>query len=278
MKNADSKEEVQKISSSALATVREDDPAKQYVVAAIQETVKEFKESDRYKRLLKTEEQAEEKGKNGKSGAANIIYEIGEHITEAEKKYIAIYGNQNDIYKVECQKRKQALEQEFSSYLETIGVLGKEFSIHLETGEEAVVGGLDAVQNEQVENYIEVHWEQFKNVYLAASKECAEMTNQEYRIAGYVEECNQFLANVSGGKVTVDNLSLERKVAGWYINHENIVGLPPAIANALNSAESTDKYYDYKQMLHNILNYKQEHGEIPQYHMNFNWSGKELQC
>ena len=34
----------------------------------------------------------------------------GEHITEAEKKYIAIYGNQNDIYKVECQKRKQALE------------------------------------------------------------------------------------------------------------------------------------------------------------------------
>ena len=78
LKNADSKEEVQKITSSALATVREDDPAKQYVVAAIQETVKEFKESDRYKRLLKTEEQAEEKGKNRKSGAANIIYEIGE--------------------------------------------------------------------------------------------------------------------------------------------------------------------------------------------------------
>ena len=29
-------------------------------------------------------------------------------------------------------------------------------------------------------------------------------------------------------------------------------------------------------MIHSILNY--EHGEIPQYHMNFNWSGKELQC
>ena len=31
-------------------------------------------------------------------------------------------------------------------------------------------------------------------------------------------------------------------------------------------------------MIHSIFNYKQDHGEIPQYHMNFNWSGKELQC
>ena len=78
----------------------------------------------------------------GNSSAEELLEKElhGEHITEAEKKYIAIYGNQNDIYKVECQKRKQALEQEFSSYLETIGVLGKEFSIHLETGEEAVKG------------------------------------------------------------------------------------------------------------------------------------------
>ena len=75
----------------------------------------------------------------------------------------------------------------------------------------------------------------------------------------------------------VDNLSLERKVAGWYINHENIVGLSPVIANALNSAESTDKYYDYKQMLHNILNYKQEHSEIPQYHMHFQFNADSLE-
>lgn len=78
LENAKSKEEVQKISNSTLATVREDDPAKQYMVAAIQETVKEFKESDQYKRLPETEEQAEEKGKSRKSGATNITYEIGE--------------------------------------------------------------------------------------------------------------------------------------------------------------------------------------------------------
>lgn len=201
----------------------------------------------------------------------------GEPVTEAERTYIAIYGNQNDIYHVECQKRKQGLEQEFSSYLESIGLSGKEFSIHLETGGKAVVSGLDEAQNKQVENYVEEHWEQFKNVYLTTSEECAEMTNQEYRIAGYVEECNRFLSNVSGGKVTVDDLSVERKVTGWYINSEKIMGLPSAIASAINSADSMDKYYDYKQMLHSILNYKQEHGEIPQYHMDFNWSGKEIQ-
>ena len=201
----------------------------------------------------------------------------GEPVTEAERTYIAIYGNQNDIYHVECQKRKQGLEQEFSSYLESIGLSGKEFSIHLETGGKAVVSGLDEAQNKQVENYVEEHWEQFKNVYLTTSEECTEMTDQEYRIAGYVEECNRFLSNVSGGKVTVDDLSVERKVTGWYINSEKIMGLPFAIASSLNSADSMDKYYDYKQMLHSILNYKQEHGEIPQYHMDFNWSGKEIQ-
>ena len=201
----------------------------------------------------------------------------GEPVTEAERTYIAIYGNQNDIYHVECQKRKQGLEQEFSSYLEFIGFSGKEFSIHLETGGKAVVSGLDETQNKQVENYVEEHWELFKNVYLTTSEECAEMTDQEYRIAGYVEECNRFLSNVSGGKVTVDDLSVERKVIGWYINSEKIMGLPSAIASAINSADSMDKYYDYKQMLHSILNYKQEHGEITQYHMDFRWNGKGLE-
>ena len=202
----------------------------------------------------------------------------GEPVTEAERTYIAIYGNQNDIYHVECQKRKQELEQEFSSYLESIGLSGKEFSIHLETGGKAVVSGLDETQKEQVEDYIEEHWEQFMNVYLSTSNECAEMTDQEYRIAGYVEECNRFLSNASGGKVSVDDLSMERKVTGWYINSKNIVGLPSVIASSLNSADSTDKYYDYKQMIYSILSYKQENRDIPQYHMDFIWSGKELQC
>lgn len=200
----------------------------------------------------------------------------GEPVTQAERAYIAIYGNQNDIYHVECQKRKQELEQDFSAYLESVDLSGKKFSIHLKTGGKAVVSGLDEVQKEHVEDYIEVHWKQFKNIYLTTSKECAEMTDQEYRIAGYVEECNRFLSNVSGGKVSVEDLSMERKVTGWYINSENIVGLPWVIASSLNSADSTDKYYDYKQMIYSILSYKQEDREIPQYHMDFKWSGKEL--
>ena len=34
---------------------------------------------------------------------------------------------------------------------------------------------------------------------------------------------------------------------------------------------------NYKQMFHSILNYKQEHEEIPQYHMAFQWNGKGLE-
>ena len=76
LENADSKEEVQKIADSALASVRKDDPAKKYVVAAIQETVKDFKQSEQYKRLPETEEQAEKQ--NGEREKKSIFYEIGE--------------------------------------------------------------------------------------------------------------------------------------------------------------------------------------------------------
>ncbi|MBE5881660.1 MAG: MATE family efflux transporter, partial [Lachnospiraceae bacterium] len=34
------------------------------------------------------------------------------------------------------------------------------------------------------------------------------------------------VSNASGGKVSVEDLSIERRVTGWYINSENIVGLP----------------------------------------------------
>lgn len=76
LKNANSKEEVQKISGAALASVRKNDPAKRYVVAAIQETVKEFKETEQYKKLPETEEQAEKNASKEKKG---ILYEVGEH-------------------------------------------------------------------------------------------------------------------------------------------------------------------------------------------------------
>lgn len=75
LENAKSKEEVQKISTSALASVCEDDPAKRYVVTAIQETVKAFKESEKYKKLPETEEQEEENKNKTKS---RIMYEFGE--------------------------------------------------------------------------------------------------------------------------------------------------------------------------------------------------------
>ena len=66
------------------------------------------------------------------------------------------------------------------------------------------------------------------------------------------------------------------------------------LANNLGRVFSKEQIYDivwkesysgdynivmsHKQMIHSIFDYKQDRGEIPQYHMNFNWSGKQLQC
>ena len=81
LENADSKEEVEKITSSVMSSVRKDDPAKQYIIAAIQETVKEFKKTEKYKKLPETDEQAEKQNCNGriKNGGSKIAYEFGEH-------------------------------------------------------------------------------------------------------------------------------------------------------------------------------------------------------
>lgn len=78
LEHAKSKEEVQNIYTFAMARVSKEDPAKKYVIAAIEDTVKEFKASDKYKRLPETEEQAEDKYGSGKGNNCEFVYEAGE--------------------------------------------------------------------------------------------------------------------------------------------------------------------------------------------------------
>ncbi len=78
LKNATSKEEVEQIQAEALSTIKKDDVAKQYLVAAVQDAVKEFKESKEYKKLPETEEETRE---------TDISYEI------ADGKYQVAFKN-----------------------------------------------------------------------------------------------------------------------------------------------------------------------------------------
>ena len=74
-KHARSKEEVDDIYFMHVAAVSKDDPAKQYIVAALAKVVGEFKESSQYKKLPETNEEAKkEKGKG--NSARGIQYEI----------------------------------------------------------------------------------------------------------------------------------------------------------------------------------------------------------
>ena len=62
LKHAKSKEEVNSIICSAVSGISDKDPYKEYIVAAINETAKEFKSSEDYSRLPDTDEEAK-KGK-----------------------------------------------------------------------------------------------------------------------------------------------------------------------------------------------------------------------
>ena len=41
------------------------------------------------------------------------------------------------------------------------------------------------------------------------------------------------------------------------------------MASLINGADSTSGFFDYQQMLYDILQYKEAYGEIPEYHVNF---------
>jgi len=198
----------------------------------------------------------------------------GEALSEAEKVFISIYGNQNEVYLAESLKKKQSVEQDFSVYLDAMGLSNRQFDVHLATNKKAEVTGLSEEENQLISEYIETHWDDFKKIYLSTSKEAAEMSNQEYRIAGYVEECNRLLSNVSHGQVSVEDLYIQRKQLGTFMFTEEIAGLPMNISKLINNADSTSAYFDYKEMLYDILGYQKQHGEIPQYNIDFSWNGK----
>lgn len=200
----------------------------------------------------------------------------GETLSEAEKAYIAIYGNQKETAQAESTENRQKLEQEFSEYLDSVGLSQKVFTFTITSSGDVVINGLEEEQKALVENYIKENQSVFKNIYLQTAEETVNMTDEQYRLAGYVEECNRFLAKISDGQITVDDLSLEQKAEGYYTSNTWIAGLPSSVEQEINHADSTGSYYEYKEMLNSILEYKRLNGEVPQYHINYVWNGRSL--
>lgn len=200
----------------------------------------------------------------------------GEKLSEAERAHVAIYGNQNEIYRAEGIKRKRGAEQEFSDFLASAGITAKPFEIKLSPSGKVTVIGVEEAQRRAVEEYVEKHQNTFRNIYLTTSKEAAEMTDTQYRMAGYAEECSRLLAGASDGTISVEDLEIREKQAGKYTVDRELEGLPANLAHLINGAGSTDRYYEYQQMMYNILDYQKIHGEIPRFHMDFEWNGQEL--
>ena len=214
----------------------------------------------------------------GKLSASELLQKQmkGEVLSEAEKAYIAIYGNQKETAQADAMEYKQKVEQDFSDYLDSVGLSGKTFQFAITASGEVEISGLAEEQEKLVRDYLEEHQKVFKSIYLQTSEETTNMTDEQYRLAGYVEECNRFLAKISEGQITVDDLSLEQKTEGYYTAGNWIAGLPSSVEQDVNHANSAGQYYEYKEMLNSILEYKRLNGEVPQYHVSYAWNGRRL--
>ena len=134
--------------------------------------------------------------------------------------------------------------------------------------------GLSDEDNEKVKKLMEDKFmQQIKNSYLSHSQTVENMSDEEYRLAGYVEKLDRFLNKVSNGNVTVDDLEI---TSGTGASSSNFIsGLPENIADLVNHADAVSKYYDYKQMIYDVLAYKKENGTIPRYQIQMDVGGNE---
>ena len=72
---------------------------------------------------------------------------------------------------------------------------------------EKCVTGLSDEDNEKVKKLVKDRFmQQIKNSYLSHSQTVENMSDEEYRLSGYVEELDRFLNKVSNGNVTADDL------------------------------------------------------------------------
>lgn len=87
LRHAKSKQEVCEIQDLAIGTINKNDPVRKYMIAAVQETIKAFKETQDYKKLPAVEEEGKKSGTNKirndsddeeDEGKFSITYEVSE--------------------------------------------------------------------------------------------------------------------------------------------------------------------------------------------------------
>ena len=74
---AKTKQQVTAIADSAIAGIKKDDPMREYIIAAINDAVNEFKKTDEYKKLPETEQPAI-LDETGTSESGTVIYQFSE--------------------------------------------------------------------------------------------------------------------------------------------------------------------------------------------------------
>lgn len=59
--------------------------------------------------------------------------------------------------------------------------------------------------------------------------------------------------------------------------NNSISGLPGNVTDLVNNADAASKYYDYKQMIYDVLAYKKDNGTIPRYNVQMDVSSGKFE-
>lgn len=198
----------------------------------------------------------------------------GNDITEQEEDYLNIFANMFSYEQAKAQGNIVKTGNEIKEILQKAGITDWD-SIAIYRGEdgEFYVSGIeDASVKENVENEINAAYkDKLYQLFLSGSEELNQDSLGEYRSIIKKQELNDYLYKVSGGEISMDDITVD-PVSG------KIQGLPAKIEALVNNPGDNYKYKDIREKIYEVKNYERQTGDkIPGVDCRYQFINGKLQ-
>lgn len=194
----------------------------------------------------------------------------GEELTEAEKAYLEIYGNLEELADTEYDISVRKTFEQLKDALWEAGI-DISLGIHLEISPDGnvTVSGLSGEENRMAADIIKKNglWSGLKNGYLAKSETVKGMNASQYKTALFTDELNRILQKASGGRITVDDIRRIDRNKGGIVTDYYLEGLPEPLDRLINNPAQDSIYEEYNSMLYYVLAHRELSQESPEFHV-----------
>lgn len=183
-------------------------------------------------------------------------------------KYLEIFSNLKDFDKAQKNEELQNnISAEFTSFLNDLGLDAADtnFSISINKYGKIQIDGLD---NKFLEKINEEFGHRLYEYYSSIAESVIRLSKDAYKLVTNIQEIERFLFNATDGKTTINDLYMKKDCS--------IGGLPEGLSKVINEAEGNVKYESLREIIKDVLYYKDNNEILPEYTASFDYSNGVL--